>query len=315
HPLTANSQPLTNPPIRTQFKKNKDNNKLRREMEAASRRLRDFQGEKVAYSYLNQFTSPARGRALTGLGQVDVEKVLEQIRQGNTRAETVIRGQHEQLTGSIDREQKAKRELRKTKLENETAVLELQHVRNRLIKAKKEAYRLEKALAKTTSVTNSDGEGPRGKGRGGAPTRPSAEALLGDWVAEERPSKNGGQRTWALSRRSVNGEAFGSNKEQKRPAPIGVGSTKRPRTKHAEDNQEDDLVSLGSDENGSNDSSDDDGDHSIHANDDGDLGRKRPGASLSSMMNPVAPSRSFLTSAAAKAGAGAGALRNRKPAK
>lgn len=40
-----------------------------------------------------------------------MEKVLDQIRQGNTRAETIIRGQHEQLTGSIDREQKTKREL------------------------------------------------------------------------------------------------------------------------------------------------------------------------------------------------------------
>lgn len=43
--------------------------------------------------------------------KVDVEKVIGQIRQGSTQAETVIRGQHEQLTGAIDREQRTKREL------------------------------------------------------------------------------------------------------------------------------------------------------------------------------------------------------------
>lgn len=43
--------------------------------------------------------------------KVDVEKVIGQIRQGGTQAETVIRGQHEQLTGAIDREQRTKREL------------------------------------------------------------------------------------------------------------------------------------------------------------------------------------------------------------
>ena len=37
--------------------------------------------------------------------------MLGQIRQGNTQAETVIRGQHDQLTGAIDREQRTKREL------------------------------------------------------------------------------------------------------------------------------------------------------------------------------------------------------------
>lgn len=37
--------------------------------------------------------------------------MIGQIRQGHTQAETVIRGQHEQLTGTIDREQRTKREL------------------------------------------------------------------------------------------------------------------------------------------------------------------------------------------------------------
>lgn len=39
-------------------------------MEGTLQRLREFQGEKVAYGYLRQFSSPARGRALNGLGQV-----------------------------------------------------------------------------------------------------------------------------------------------------------------------------------------------------------------------------------------------------
>ena len=39
-------------------------------MEGTLQRLREFQGEKVAYGYLSQFSSPARGRALSGLGQV-----------------------------------------------------------------------------------------------------------------------------------------------------------------------------------------------------------------------------------------------------
>lgn len=43
--------------------------------------------------------------------KTDVEKVLGQIRQGNVQAATVIRGQHEQLTGAIDREKRTKREL------------------------------------------------------------------------------------------------------------------------------------------------------------------------------------------------------------
>ncbi|CAM9966479.1 unnamed protein product [Scytosiphon promiscuus] len=322
------------------IKKNKDNNKLKREMEATSKRLRDYQGEKVAYSYLSQFASPARGRALTGLGQVDVEKVLDQIRQGNARAETVIRGQHEQLTNSIDREQKTKRELRKTKLESETVSLELQHVRSRLTRAKKEAHHLEKIVAKTTaSATRSNGQVPRGVGAT-TPVSPSAGALLGDWVAEERPCKNGGESKWALSRKSVKGGgALGETKELKRSAPVGGGngaraataagptglkSAKRQRTEKQqgkeEEEDDDDLVSLGSDDDGDGD----DDDNVVRARDGGDLGRcNKSGATWHSALNtsaltkPPAPLRSFFrTSAAAKAGGGGtGAVRNRKPAK
>lgn len=53
-----------------QFKKHRDNNRLKREMEGNQKRLREIQGDQVAYSYLSQFSSPARGRALVGLGQV-----------------------------------------------------------------------------------------------------------------------------------------------------------------------------------------------------------------------------------------------------
>ena len=53
-----------------QFKKHKELNKLKREMEGTNLRLREFQGERVAYGYLSQFASPSRGRGLSGLGQV-----------------------------------------------------------------------------------------------------------------------------------------------------------------------------------------------------------------------------------------------------
>lgn len=52
-----------------QFKKLKELNKLKREMEGTGQRLREAQGEKVAHNYLTQFSSPARGRPLNGLGQ------------------------------------------------------------------------------------------------------------------------------------------------------------------------------------------------------------------------------------------------------
>lgn len=55
---------------KSQFKKHRDNNRLKREMEGNQKRLREIQGDQVAYSYLSQFSSPARGRALVGLGQV-----------------------------------------------------------------------------------------------------------------------------------------------------------------------------------------------------------------------------------------------------
>lgn len=101
-------------------------------------------------------------------------------------------------------------------------------MRSRLTKAKKEVHRLEKTLAKTASTATSGGDGQASRGRGaGAPISPSAGALLGDWVAEERPSKNGGESKWALSRRSVNGEILGRDTEHKRSAPVGGGSGAR----------------------------------------------------------------------------------------
>lgn len=53
-----------------QFKTLKELNKLKREMEGTDKRLREVQGDKVAYNYLTQFSSPATGRPLNGLGQV-----------------------------------------------------------------------------------------------------------------------------------------------------------------------------------------------------------------------------------------------------
>lgn len=78
-------------------------------------------------------------------------------------------------------------------------------MQSRLIKAKKDAHRLEKILAKSTAH-NSGTEAQAG-GRRSAPLSPSPGAILGDWVAEERPRKDGGERTWALSRKSSNGGA------------------------------------------------------------------------------------------------------------
>lgn len=40
-----------------------------------------------------------------------MEVVLRQIGRGAAQADTVIRGQHEQLSGAMEREQKTKREL------------------------------------------------------------------------------------------------------------------------------------------------------------------------------------------------------------
>lgn len=92
-------------------------------------------------------------------------------------------------------------------------VLELQQMRSKLIKAKKEAYRLEKAIAK-----NARAEAQALEERAAPPT-PSSETLLGDWVAEERPRLEGGERTWALSRKSSNASSSGSKAESKRSAP------------------------------------------------------------------------------------------------
>lgn len=43
--------------------------------------------------------------------QVDVEVVLRQVARGGAQPETIIRGQHQQLSGAMEREQRAKRQL------------------------------------------------------------------------------------------------------------------------------------------------------------------------------------------------------------
>lgn len=43
--------------------------------------------------------------------QVNVETVLEQVKQGSVSACSIIRSQHDFLSGGMDREQKAKRKL------------------------------------------------------------------------------------------------------------------------------------------------------------------------------------------------------------
>lgn len=109
---------------------------------------------------------------------------------------------------------------RKSRADGEALLLELQHAQSRLIKAKKDAYRLEKALAKSTA--NNQAEVQAGDRRG-AHLSPSPEAILGDWVAEERPRKDGGERTWALSRKSSSGSSGG-----KREASTITRSTSAP---------------------------------------------------------------------------------------
>ena len=95
-------------------------------------------------------------------------------------------------------------EKRQSRTDGESTALELQQVRSRLTKAKKEAHRLEKILAQSTA--HNKAEAPAG-GRRSAPRSPSPGAILGDWVAEERPRTDGGERTWALSRKSSNGSS------------------------------------------------------------------------------------------------------------
>ena len=85
--------------------------------------------------------------------------------------------------------------------------LELQQVQSRLNKAKKDAHRLEKILAKST--VHNKAEAQAGSSRRSAPVSPAPDAILGDWVAEERPRTEGGERTWALSRKPSNGSACG----------------------------------------------------------------------------------------------------------
>ncbi|CAM9536970.1 unnamed protein product [Ectocarpus fasciculatus] len=302
------------------FKKHRDNNRLKREMEGNQKRLREIQGDQVAYSYLSQFSSPARGRALVGLGQTDVEKVLGQIRQGNTQADTVIRSQHEQLTGSMEREQRAKRELRKSKQESETTALELQGVRSRLAKARKDISRLDRALAEATAVK---AERRARDSESASPPRPSAGTILGDWVAEERPCGHGGESKWALSRKSVNGRPGSMAPSAPRgTASLNSKSAKRKRVERADEEDADDLVSLGSEESeGEEDSDDDDGDKAKPVS-HGDPKKAAHGwvtsrpSEAAKLRMPGPPLRTFFTSAAAAmARGGAGAQVNRKPGK
>jgi len=50
---------------------------------------------------------------------------------------------------------------------------------------------------------------------------PEQYPVIGDWVAEERPCKKGGEKTWALSRRPSKGNASSASKSARTtPAPI-----------------------------------------------------------------------------------------------
>ncbi|CBJ27858.1 conserved unknown protein [Ectocarpus siliculosus] len=319
HVVTANSQKELETAKIDLFKKHRDNNRLKREMEGNQKRLREIQGDQVAYSYLSQFSSPARGRALVGLGQTDVEKVLGQIRQGYTQADTVIRSQHEQLTGSMEREQRAKRELRKWKQEGETVALELQGVRSRLARARKEVSRLDKALAEATVKAERQARDRESASSPG----PSAGTILGDWVAEERPCGNGGESKWALSRKSVNGRP-GSKAPSAPRATASLASkpAKRKRVERADEENEDDLVSLGSESEGEGDSSEDE-DEEAESGSHGDpkktaerrAASRDGGGALggAALIKPGLPSRTFLTSAVVRSGSGG--QPNRKPGK
>lgn len=105
---------------------------------------------------------------------------------------------------------------RNSKAESESMALELQQMRSRLLKAKKEAYRLEKTLTKSNTRTEAKALDGRT-----APPSPAPGTLLGDWVAEERPRVAGGERTWSLSCKSSKGNSVGKA-ESKRSAPTGV---------------------------------------------------------------------------------------------
>lgn len=272
--------------------------------------------------------------------------------------------------------------------------LELQQVQSRLIKAKKETYRLEKTLAKTTAHNKAEAQSG---GRRSAPLSPSPDSILGDWVAEERPRADGGERTWALSRKLSNGGS-GSKKEastlaRSASAPVGgrsaaaatsKGPGARPgkhvqlaylvlrssfftgflcvvvfegrpagdgwdfagchvvivslvpgpllsalyenaAAKRGRAEKEEELVSLGSDD----DDDDDADDHDDNEDKDERLrgGKRIPKNNTaqtwvgerpletSTLLTPVASSRSFFTSAAAVAGGRAGAQQNGKRAK
>lgn len=110
---------------------------------------------------------------------------------------------------------------RKSRTDSETTALELQQVQSRLIKAKKDAYRLGKVLAKSTTHNKTE---VQAGDRRSAPVSPSPDAILGDWVAQERPRKDGAERTWALSRKpSSNGSSAGKKETSTRSTSGPVG--------------------------------------------------------------------------------------------
>lgn len=102
---------------------------------------------------------------------------------------------------------------RNSKAENESMALELQQVRSKLIKAKKEAYRLEKNLVKTNVRTVG-----QALDNMTAPPTPSSGTLVGDCFGEERPRMEGGERRRSLSRKWSHGRS-GSQVESKISAP------------------------------------------------------------------------------------------------
>lgn len=62
---------------RPQCKKHTEVNRLKREMEGISERLRKLQGDKIAHAYLSQFGVQVAGaRSLSGLGQASQKKLF-----------------------------------------------------------------------------------------------------------------------------------------------------------------------------------------------------------------------------------------------
>ncbi|CAN0068894.1 unnamed protein product [Ascophyllum nodosum] len=178
------------------FRANKENNQLKREMRGAQDMLRQFQGEKVALNFLHEVASKTTGaRPRNGLGQVNLDEILRLISEGSAKADTVIKGQYDLLSGAIERERRTQRELNQSKAGYEAMELEVQKLRGKLLKSRKEGQRLTEALSSVgheVLVVSPDRPGIGLLAKGAQSIQSPKDFQGGDCILPRRP--DGGAR-------------------------------------------------------------------------------------------------------------------------